>query len=114
LHVNSSYVTAVANDYGYDVVFSRMLAACGRPGDVLVGLSTSGNSPNVVKAAEEAHRIGMTVVALTGADGGALRDVADVLLNVPAQETPRIQESHILLGHTICGLVEDEMFGAPA
>ena len=112
LHVNSSYVTAVANDYGYDVVFSRMLAACGRPGDVLVGLSTSGNSPNVVKAAEEAHRIGMTVVALTGADGGALRDEADVLLNVPAEETPRIQESHILLGHTICGLVEAEMFGA--
>ena len=112
LHVNSSYVTAVANDYGYDVVFSRILAACGRRGDVLVGLSTSGNSPNVVNAGAEAHRIGMTVVALTGTDGGALRNEADVLLNVPADETPRIQESHILLGHTICGLVEAEMFGA--
>lgn len=113
LHVNSSYVTAVANDYGYDVVFSRMLAACGRPGDVLVCLTTSGNSPNVLSAAEEAQRIGIDVIAMTGCGGGRLAALSTVLLDVPSTETPRIQECHMLLGHTICGLVESTMFDLP-
>jgi D-sedoheptulose 7-phosphate isomerase len=113
LHVNSSYVTAVANDYGYDVVFSRMLAACGRPGDVLVCLTTSGNSANVVRAAEEAERLGIHVVSLTGEGGGKLAALSTILLDVPSTETPRIQECHILLGHTMCGLVESALFDAP-
>jgi len=113
LHVNSSYVTAVGNDYGYDVVFSRMLAGCGRAGDVLVCLTTSGNSVNVLRAAEEAERIGITVVSLTGAGGGKLAELSDILLDVPSTATPRIQECHILLGHTICGMVEEAMFPRP-
>lgn len=114
LHVNTSYLTAVANDYSYDVIFSRMVAGCGRAGDVLVGLSTSGNSKNVIAAAEEAQRLGMKVIGFTGEGGGKLGAVVDVLLDVPSGETPRIQECHILLGHTICGLVEGAMFEPPS
>ena len=106
-------MTAVANDYGYDVVFSRMLAACGRPGDVLVCLTTSGNSANVLQAAQEAERIGIDVISLTGSGGGKLAAHSTVLLDVPSTETPRIQEGHILLGHTMCGLVESAMFDRP-
>jgi D-sedoheptulose 7-phosphate isomerase len=112
LHVNTSYVTAVANDYGYDLVFERMLRAAGRPGDVLVCLTTSGNSVNVLLAAQEARRIGMTVVSFTGRGGGKLAEFTDILLEMPSSETPRIQECHMLLGHTICGMVEQEIFGA--
>ncbi len=114
LHVNTSYLTAVGNDYGYDQVFSRILRSRGRPGDVLIGLSTSGNSPNVVKAMQEGQRLGMVTVAMTGATGGALRDHCRYLLNVPSTDTPRIQEVHILLGHIMCQLVEEGLFKAEA
>lgn len=110
LHVNTSYITAVANDYSYDVVYSRYIRGSGRKGDVLVGLSTSGNSRNVLLAFEEAQRIGMTTIALTGADGGKMKGGTDILLNVPSHDTPRIQESHILIGHIICQLIEEQLF----
>ncbi len=110
LHVNTSYVTAVANDYGYDEVFARMVQAAGRPGDVLVAISTSGNSYNILKTIEVAKVQGMTVIGLTGTSGGKMHDLCDVLLNVPSSDTPRIQESHILIGHIICQIIESEMF----
>lgn len=110
LHVNSSYVTAVANDYHYDLVFARMVQAAGRPGDVLVAFSTSGNSGNVIKAIEQARQQGMSVVGFTGASGGKMRDLCDVLLNVPSTDTPRIQESHIMIGHIVCEMVEKAIF----
>lgn len=110
LHCNSSYMTAVANDYGYDVVYSRMIKGMGRPGDVLVGLSTSGNSVNIIKAMEQAREIGMINVGLTGASGGKMKDICDHLINVPSSDTPRIQESHIMVGHIICQLVEAHLF----
>lgn len=111
LHVNSSFVTAVGNDYGYDEIFARMTEAAGRAGDVLVAISTSGNSPSILRAIERARQRGMVVVGMTGQSGGKMRDLCDVLLNVPSAETPRIQESHILIGHILCELVEREMFG---
>jgi D-sedoheptulose 7-phosphate isomerase len=110
LHVNTSYLTAVANDYGYDHVYSRLVKAKGRPGDVLVGISTSGNSTNIIQALEMAHAQGMITVSMTGATGGKMRAHSDLLLNVPSKDTPRIQEVHILLGHIICELVEVELF----
>ncbi len=110
LHVNTSYMTAVANDYSYDVVYSRMVNGIGRKGDVLVGLSTSGNSVNIVKAFETAKEKGMTTIGFTGATGGKMKDICDYLINVPSTDTPRIQESHILLGHIICQLVEEQYF----
>lgn len=110
LHVNTSFVTAVANDYGYDDVFARMVEAAGRPGDVLVAISTSGNSPGIIKAIEKAKKQGMVVVGLTGKTGGKMAGLCDILLNVPSTDTPRIQESHILIGHIICEIVEREMF----
>ena len=110
LHCNTSYLTAVANDYGYDVVYSRMIKGIGRPGDVLVGLSTSGNSKNIVKAIEQASELGMISVSLTGSTGGAMKDISNYLINVPSNDTPRIQESHITIGHIICELVERELF----
>ncbi|MFN8246104.1 MAG: D-sedoheptulose 7-phosphate isomerase [Ferruginibacter sp.] len=113
LHVNTSYITAVANDYSYDVVYSRMIDGIGRPGDVVVGLSTSGNSGNILKAFESARKIGMITVGFTGATGGKMKDLSDYLLNVPSTDTPRIQESHILLGHIICQLVEEAYFNIP-
>lgn len=111
LHVNTSFMTAVANDYGYDQVFARLLEGCGRKGDVLVAISTSGNSKNVLKAAKLAQTMGMKVIALTGKDGGQLQGPCDVLLNVPSCDTPRIQECHILLGHVLCENIEKELFG---
>lgn len=111
LHVNSSYITAVANDYGYDDIYARMVQAAGRPGDVLVGLSTSGNSTNVLKAIDIAHKNGMLVVGMTGLSGGKMAALCDVLLNVPSTDTPRIQEAHILLGHILCEITERAMFG---
>lgn len=110
LHVNTSYLTAVANDYSYDVVYSRLIKGIGNQGDVLVGLSTSGNSRNIVKAFEMAKEKGMTTVGFTGATGGKMKELSDFLLNVPSTDTPRIQESHILLGHIICQLVEEKYF----
>ena len=110
LHCNSSYMTAVANDYGYDVVYSRMVKGTGRAGDVLVGLSTSGNSVNIIKALEQAKEIGMITVVLSGETGGKMKDICDYLINIPSNDTPRIQESHIMVGHIICQLVEQELF----
>jgi D-sedoheptulose 7-phosphate isomerase len=110
LHCNSSYMTAVANDYGYDVVYSRIVKGTGKPGDVLVGLSTSGNSVNIIKAMEVAKEIGMINVVLSGESGGKLRTMCDYLINVPSSDTPRIQESHIMVGHIICELVEAGLF----
>lgn len=111
LHVNTSYVTAVANDYAYDEIYARLVRAMGAPGDVLFAISTSGNSPNIIKAVEAAKKIGFTVVAMTGADGGKLNPLADLLINIPSTTTPRIQEGHMLLGHLICEMIEVKMFG---
>lgn len=110
LHVNSSYVTAVANDYSYDDVFSRMMQCGSRKGDVLVAISTSGNSKNVMKAIEVAKEKGVKIIGFTGETGGKMADVCDILLNVPSRCTPRIQEAHIMIGHIICELVEAGMF----
>ncbi len=110
LHCNSSYMTAVANDYGYDVVYSRIIKGTGKPGDVLIALSTSGNSVNIINAIEQAKKIGMITVGLTGAGGGKMKDICDYLVNIPSNDTPRIQESHIMVGHIICQLVEEELF----
>lgn len=113
LHVNTSYTTAVANDYSYDVIYSRLTQAMGRKGDVLIGLSTSGNSTNVIKALEVANQIGMVTVAFTGETGGKMKDTANYLINIPSKDTPRIQECHMILGHTICELVEIALFPKP-
>ena len=113
LHVNTSYTTAVANDYSYDVIYSRLTQAMGRKGDVLIGLSTSGNSKNVIKALEVANQIGMVTVAFTGETGGNMKDVCKYLINIPSKDTPRIQECHMILGHTICELVEMQLFPKP-
>jgi D-sedoheptulose 7-phosphate isomerase len=110
LHCNTSYLTAVANDYSYDVVYARLVKGLGLKGDFLVGLSTSGNSVNIVKAFEVAREKGITTVGFTGESGGTMKDLSDYLLNVPSKNTPRIQESHILLGHIICELVEAKYF----
>lgn len=110
LHVNTSYLTAVANDYSYDQIYSRLIKARGRKGDVLVGISTSGNSGNVIKAFELANEIGMSTVGMTGESGGKMKALSNILLNAPSSDTPRIQESHIMMGHIICELVEERMF----
>lgn len=113
LHVNSSYLTAVANDYSYEEVYSRMLRAVGKEGDVLIALSTSGNSPNILKALVAAHEIGIITVGFTGETGGKMRNLCDFLINVPSADTPRIQESHIMIGHIICEYVESTIFPRP-
>lgn len=110
LHVNTSYLTAVANDYGYDDVYSRLIGGIGLPGDFLVGLSTSGNSPNIVKAFEAAREKKVITVGFTGESGGVMKNLSDYLVNIPSKNTPRIQESHIMLGHIICELVEEQYF----
>ncbi|MBP7184115.1 MAG: D-sedoheptulose 7-phosphate isomerase [Saprospiraceae bacterium] len=110
LHVNSSFMTAVANDFGYDHVYSRMVEASGRRGDILVAISTSGNSTNILNAINKAKEIGMKVIGMTGRSGGAMKDHCDILLNVPSNDTPRIQEIHILFGHIICEMIEKELF----
>lgn len=110
LHVNTSYLTAVANDYSYEEVYSRMVRAQGKKGDVLVGISTSGNSKNVVRAMEQAQKQGMIVIAMTGEKGGKMRECCDYIINVPSNDTPRIQESHIMVGHILCELTEEKLF----
>lgn len=110
LHCNTSYLTAVGNDYGYDLIFSRLLRGTAKKDDVIVGISTSGNSKNIIKAFDAAKELGVRIIAMTGATGGAMKQYADVLLNVPSTDTPRIQESHIMIGHIICELVESKMF----
>jgi D-sedoheptulose 7-phosphate isomerase len=108
--VNTSSVTAIGNDYGFDQVFSRQLEALARPGDVAIGISTSGNSANVLRAMATARKIGLHTIALTGLTGGNLRNTVDYCICVPSNETPRIQECHILIGHIISELVEGEIF----
>lgn len=110
LSVNSSCLTAIGNDYGFDVVFARQIAALGRPGDVAIGISTSGNSPNVLNAVAVARKMGMQTVSLTGATGGKLKAAVDYCICVPSNETPRIQECHTLIGHIISELVEETIF----
>lgn len=110
LHVNTSYITAVANDYSYDEIFSRLVKAMIQPGDVLIGLSTSGNSKNVINALIEANKLGAYTVGFTGESGGKMKDYVQLLINVPNKDTPRIQESHMMIGHTVCQLVEEHLF----
>ena len=106
LHANTSSLTAIGNDYGYDEVFAREVGAHAREGDVLLAISTSGNSRNIVRAIETAREKRMTVIGLTGADGGKMRGLCDICLRVPSSSTPRIQECHILIGHSVCELLE--------
>lgn len=113
LHCNTSYLTAVANDYGYDFIYSRMINGSCSKGDILVGLSTSGNSKNILNAFETANKLGVITVALTGNSGGKMKTCTDFLINVPSEDTPRIQEAHIMIGHIICELVEAKIFGTP-
>ncbi|MCU0432578.1 MAG: D-sedoheptulose 7-phosphate isomerase [Bacteroidia bacterium] len=110
LHVNTSYMTAVANDYSYEQVYSRLVQAMCQKGDILIGLSTSGNSGNVVKAFEKAREMGVTTVGFTGETGGKMKPLSDFLINIPSTDTPRIQECHMLLGHTLCEIVEQQLF----
>jgi len=110
LHVNTSYTTAVANDYSYDVIYSRLVEAMCVKGDILIGLSTSGNSKNVIRAVEKANELGVITVGFTGESGGAMKSLCTYLINIPSTDTPRIQECHMLLGHTICEMVEMGMF----
>ncbi len=111
LHCNTSYLTAVANDYGYEHIYSRMIDGSCKAGDVLIGISTSGNSVNICNALEKAKELGVITIAMTGETGGRMKDLADILLNVSSTDTPRIQETHILIGHIICEIVEKRIFG---
>jgi D-sedoheptulose 7-phosphate isomerase len=110
MHCNTSYMTAVANDYGYDLIYARMIDGACKPGDVLVGISTSGNSKNICNAFRKAKELGVITVAMTGETGGEMKAMADYLLNVPSSDTPRIQEAHIMIGHIICEIVEAQLF----
>jgi len=110
LHVNTSYITAVANDYGYEETYARMVQAAGREGDILLGISTSGNSPNVVKAIKKANKIGMITIGFTGKNEGEMSGICNEIIKIPSDDTPRIQEAHILIGHIICQLIEEELF----
>jgi len=110
LTTDTSALTAIGNDYGYDQVFSRQLEGMGQEGDLFIGISTSGNSVNIVKAFESAKAKGITTVALVGRDGGEMAKIADIALIVPSDSTPRIQESHILIGHILCDIIEKEIF----
>lgn len=111
LHVNTSYLTAVSNDYSFDVIYARLISGMGKKGDILVGLSTSGNSANIVKAFEVCRGKGIQTIGFTGENGGKMKDLSDRLINVPSTNTPRIQEMHITVGHIVCELVEAELFG---
>ncbi|HXC33721.1 MAG TPA: D-sedoheptulose 7-phosphate isomerase [Verrucomicrobiae bacterium] len=114
LHANTSSVTAIANDYGYDQVFARQLQALAAPGDVAVGISTSGNSRSVLEALAVARKMGVATIGLTGASGGRMREMVDVLIAAPSSETPRIQECHVLVGHALCDAVEQALAAVPA
>ena len=111
LHCNTSYITAVGNDYSFDVIYSRLIKGIGNKGDVLIGLSTSGNSKNIIEAFKTAKEKEIYCIAFTGEKGGELKNHTDILLNMPSNDTPRIQECHILVGHIICQLVEENYFG---
>lgn len=113
LHCNTSFLTAVANDYSYDVIYSRLISGLGRNGDVLVGLSTSGNSKNIVNAFNKAKEMGIYTIGLTGSKGGDMKSVADSCICIPSDDTPRVQESHIMVGHIICEIIESTLFENP-
>ena len=110
LHVNSSFVTAVANDYGYEEIYSRMVEAIGKNGDILLAFSTSGNSKNIIRAIEKANSLGLITIGFSGNDGGAMQNLCKYNLIIPSDNTARIQEAHILVGHIICKLIEQKMF----
>ncbi len=110
LTTNASQLTAISNDYGYEAVFSRQLEAFGEKGDLFIGLSTSGNSVNVVNAAKVARKKGLTIIGMTGASGGKLEALCDVCLKMPSTNTARIQEAHITIGHILCALIETALF----
>lgn len=110
LHTDTSFMTAVANDFSFDDVYSRLIKGIGKNGDLLIGLSTSGNSKNVVKALREAQKRSITTIGFTGKNGGEMNTYCDILLTIPSKDTPRIQECHLMLGHAICELVEKELF----
>ena len=110
LTTDTSNLTAIGNDYGYDQVFSRQLEGMGQKGDIFIGISTSGNSANIIRAFDSAKQKGIMTVALTGRDGGEMAKLADIALIVPSDSTPRIQESHILIGHILCDIIEKEIF----
>lgn len=112
LTTDSSIMTSIGNDYGYENLFSRQVQANGVEGDMFIGISTTGNSPNVIKALEECKKKGIITVGLTGLTGGNMADLCDYCIKVPSNETPRIQESHILIGHIICAIVEEAIFGS--
>lgn len=111
LHTNTSTLTAIGNDYDYSKVFERQIEAFGVAGDVLIGISTSGNSLNISKAFIRAKELGLTTVGFLGKDGGFNKNDADISIIVPSQDTPRIQEAHIMIGHIVCDIVEDTLFG---
>lgn len=110
LHCNTSFLTAVANDYSFDSTYARLLQGLGRKDDVLIGLSTSGNSKNIIKAFEKADEIGIYTIGLTGLKGGILKDIANTCIRVPSEDTPRIQEAHIMIGHIMCEIIESSLF----
>ena len=110
LHCNTSYLTAVANDYSYEDIYSRIIEGTGVKGDVLIGISTSGNSKNIVKAFEVSKSLGVITVGLTGITGGNMKNVSDYIIQVPSNDTPRIQECHIMIGHILCEIVENNLF----
>jgi D-sedoheptulose 7-phosphate isomerase len=112
LTTDTSILTAIGNDYGYEKIFTRQIHAIGRTGDVFIGYSTSGKSPNILDAFGAAREVGLTCIGFTGNRGGAMRDLCHHLLEVPSAETPKIQEGHLVLGHILCGLVEDDIFGS--
>ncbi len=111
LTTNTSILTAIGNDLGYDVLFSRQVEAMGHKGDVFIGISTSGNSKNIIKALEVCRERGIYTIGLTGAGGGAMKPLCDLCIQIPCSETPRIQEAHMMIGHIICCLVEERLFG---
>ena len=110
LHVNSSYMTAVSNDYGFESTYSRMLEAIGKKGDVLIALSTSGNSENVINAVKMANSLGMLSVGMSGAMGGKIKDLCQHNIIIPSSNTARVQEAHILVGHIFCQIIEEQLF----
>lgn len=110
LHCNTSFLTAVGNDYSFDIIYSRLLQGVGHKGDVLIGLSTSGNSKNIINAVDKAKEIGIYTIILTGQSGGLLKSKCDLCICVPSTNTPRIQEAHITIGHIICEIIEQTLF----
>jgi len=110
LHCNTSYLTAVSNDYSYDIIYSRLVDGTMNSGDILIGISTSGNSKNIINAFKTAKEKGIITIGLTGETGGKMGTLTDYLINIPSMDTPRIQEAHIMIGHIICELVESKLF----